>query len=98
MAHLGQLGTTTVSLEAALAFILDPGLDPASINPTRRLQAVRGFTRYLAGIDPATEVPPAGIVSYRAPRRRPHLFTGDEITTLICVPRPAVSQALRAKP
>lgn len=96
LAHLDQLGATTVTLEAALGFILDPGLDPASTNPCRRLQAVRGFTRYLAGIDPATEVPPAGIVSYRAPRRRPHLFTGDEIATLMATAAASARTVQRA--
>ena len=38
----------------------------------RRMTAVRGFARYLAGIDPATEVPPLGLVPYR-PRWRPDL-------------------------
>lgn len=81
--YLDVLDADTVTLEAALAFVLDPDLDPASTSPSRRLQAVRGFARYLAGIDPATEVPPAGIVSYRAPRRRPYLFTDDEIRVLM---------------
>lgn len=80
---LDYLGAETVSLDVALGFILDPDLDPASTNPSRRLQAVRGFARYLVGIDPATEVPPAGIVSYRAPRRQPYLFTDDEIRLLM---------------
>lgn len=80
---LDFIGAQTLTLEAALEFILDSDLDPASSNPSRRLQAVRGFARYLAGIDPATEVPPAGIVSYRPPRRQPYLFTDDEITLLM---------------
>jgi integrase/recombinase XerD len=81
--YLEFVGAEAVTLEVALQFILDPDLDPASTLASRRLQAVRGFTRYLAGIDPATEVPPAGIVSYRAPRRRPYLFTDDEISLLM---------------
>lgn len=81
--YLDVVGAETLTLEAALAFILDPDLDPASTNPSRRLQAVRGFARYLTGIDPATEIPPAGIVSYRAPRRAPYLFTDDEIGLLM---------------
>lgn len=80
---LDYVGADTVTLDVALEFILDPDLDPSSTNPSRRLQAVRGFARYLVGIDPATEVPPAGIVSYRAPRRTPYLFTDDEITLLM---------------
>lgn len=80
---LDFLGADAVTLEVALAFVLDPDLDPSSTNPSRRLQAVRGFARYLAGIDPATQIPPAGIVSYRASRRQPYLFTDAEITALI---------------
>ena len=33
-----------------------------------RLSVVRGFARYLHTLDPATEVPPAGLLTYR--RRR----------------------------
>jgi integrase/recombinase XerD len=80
---LDFVGVEAVTLEVALEFILDPDLDPSSTGPSRRLQAVRGFARYLAGIDPATEIPPAGIVSYRAPRRAPYLFTDDEISALM---------------
>ena len=36
------------------------------------MTAARGFARYLAGIDPATEVPPLGLLTY--PRRWPHPF------------------------
>ena len=53
---LDDAGAEAVTLDTALGFILDPDLDPASTNQSRRLQAVRGFTRYLAGIDPATEI------------------------------------------
>lgn len=83
--YLDYLSVEAVTLDAALEFILDPDLDPSSTGPSRRLQAVRGFTSYLAGIDPATEVPPAGIVSYRSPRRAPYLFTDDEIAALMTV-------------
>lgn len=81
--YLDVVGVDTITLETALEFILDPDLDPTSSNPSRRLQAVRGFARYLAGIDPATEIPPAGIVSYRPPRRVPYLFSDDEISQLM---------------
>lgn len=80
---LDYLGAEAVTLDAALEFILGPDLGPSSTGPSRRLQAVRGFARHLVGIDPATQVPPAGIVSYRAPRRAPYLFTDDEITMLM---------------
>ena len=79
--YLNDLGVETVTMDAVLGFVLDPDLDPASTNPSRRLQAVRGFSRYLAGIDPATQIPPAGIVSYRARAAGP---TCSATTRSIC--------------
>lgn len=93
---LDFVGAETVTLPTALEFILDPDLDPAGTGPSRRLQAVRGFTRYLSGIDPATEIPPAGIVSYRAPRRVPYLFTPEEIITVMTVVADSARTAQRA--
>lgn len=93
---LDFVGAEAVTLDVALEFILDPDLDPASSNPARRLQAVRGFTRYLSGIDPSMEVPPAGIVSYRAPRRQPYLFTDDEIAMLMATAASSARTVQRA--
>lgn len=81
--YLDSIGAETVTLAATLAFVLDPDVDPASSIGVKRLAAVRGFARHLSGIYPATEIPPAGIVSYRARRRVPHLFTDDEINQLM---------------
>jgi len=94
--YLDFVGADTITLHTALGFILDPDLDPASTNPSRRLYAVRGFARYLSGIDPATEIPPAGIVSYRPPRRQPYLFTDDEINLLITAAAGSASTVQRA--
>lgn len=94
--YLDFVGADTVTLATALEFILDPDLDPASSNPSRRLQAVRGFARYLVGIDPATQVPPAGIVSYQPARRQPYLFTDDEISLLMAAAARSARTAQRA--
>jgi integrase/recombinase XerD len=80
--YMDNIGAETVNMESALGFVLDPTLDPASSNPRRRLTAVRGFARYMSGIDPLTEIPPAGVVSYRPRRRTPHLFSDGEVATL----------------
>ena len=94
--YLDFVGADTVTLATALEFILDADLDPSSTNPSRRLQAVRGFARYLVGIDPATQVPPKGIVSYRPSRRQPYLFTGSEIATLMAAAAGSARTAQRA--
>lgn len=94
--YLDVLGVDTITLPAALGFVLDPALDPASSNPSRRLQAVRGFTRYLTGLDPATQVPPSAVVSYRAPRRQPYLFTNDEIVAVMATAAASAHTPCRA--
>ena len=49
----------------------------------RRLVVVRGFARYLQAIDPATEVPPPGLIHAVVPRAIPYLFTDDDVTALL---------------
>ena len=79
VAYLDDAGEPTVTMNAVLRFVLDPDLDPASTVPSRRLAAIRGFARYLSGIDPRTEIPPVGMVIYRARRRTPFLFSDTDV-------------------
>jgi len=39
------------------------------------MTAARGFARYLSGIDPGTQVPPAGLMPHRARWRQPFIYT-----------------------
>ena len=55
--------------------------DPAQA--IRRLGAVRQFARYRALVDPATEVPPPGLLG-RLPRRpQPHIYSDAELAALL---------------
>ena len=81
--YLDFIGAETVTMQAALEFVLDADLDPGSTIPARRLTAVRGFARYLAGLDGAAEVPPAGLVSSRARHRVPHIFSDEDVAAVI---------------
>jgi integrase len=48
-----------------------------------RLRVVRGFARYRSGDDLATEIPPLGLLPYRAMRARPYLYSEEEIRHLL---------------
>src|SRR5215831_12061769 len=48
-----------------------------------RLRVVRGFARYYSGQDPATEIPPLGLLPYRARRAQPYLYSEKEIRALL---------------
>ena len=51
--------------------------------PTRRLSAVRQFARHRAVFDPATEVPPTGLLGRRPRRKQPHIYSEAEVASLL---------------
>jgi integrase/recombinase XerD len=48
-----------------------------------RLSMVRRFARYMSALDPATEIPPQGLLPYRPRRTQPYLYSDEEIARLI---------------
>ncbi len=54
---------------------------------SNRLGVVRGFARYVHTIDPAHDVPPAGLICAPPPRATPYMFTEDNITALMVAAR-----------
>jgi integrase len=93
-AYLEAAGATTVTAELAIAWAGQPqGVHP--IIWSHRLGAARGFARYLKTIDPAAEIPPAGIWPATAPRRQPVILADGDITRLIQAAR-TLNPPLRA--
>lgn len=74
VAYLDDIGAATVTIEAAVAWSMAPDADPASSVWPRRMIVARGFARHMTGIDPATEVPPVGLIPSRQRWRSPFLF------------------------
>ena len=63
-----------------------------------RLSAVRRFAQYRRATDPRTEVPVVGLLRARYQRKRPYLYTEEEITRLMAAAaRLASPTGLRAK-
>ena len=88
-------GATTVTTELALGWACQP-TNASPIWLTHRLSAVRGFASYLYAINPATEIPPADLLS--APGYRPappYLFSDADIAALLGSAR-RLSPPLRA--
>jgi integrase len=57
-----------------------------STNPEHasfRLAVIRPFARYRATIDPATYVPPLGILGRKYRRKPPHIYSRSEIRTIL---------------
>jgi len=84
--YLEAAGAATITAELAVAWAgLPRGVQP--IMWAHRLGAARGFARYLKTIDPATEIPPAGIWPSVSPRPRPYIWAEADIGRLLAAAR-----------
>lgn len=82
LTFLENLGQQNLSTEAAVAWATLPS-DAHHRWWANRLCIVRSFATYLRTIDPATEVPPAGLLPSRPCRATPYLYSEQEITALL---------------
>ena len=76
-------GQATVTITAVLAWAREREGEVVTTLSPRRITAVRGFAHYLSGIDPATEVPPLGLLPYRQRWRQPFLYSDTDITAVM---------------
>jgi integrase/recombinase XerD len=81
VASLERAGAGTVTTQLALDWaIRTRGNDSWK---AARLSIVRGFARYLRTIDPATEIPPEGLLCGQPHYAIPHLYSDEEIARLL---------------
>jgi integrase/recombinase XerD len=93
-AFMDAAGASTVTIELALRWATAPtAVGHAYL--AQRMRAVRGFARYLHGIDPATEIPPLELLPARRHRPTPHIYSEAEIAALMTAAR-TLRPALRA--
>lgn len=86
VAYLEAAGASTVTRELAISW----AKLPASARPQHwasRLAIARGFATYLQTIDPATEIPPAGVFAVRYQRPTPYLWSDTDIRRLVLAAR-----------
>jgi integrase/recombinase XerD len=79
--YLDAHAATTVTIEHALTWAMRPGCGTAW--QSQRLAMVRGFATYLRTIDPATQIPPPGLLRGRWPRATPYLYSAAEVAALL---------------
>ena len=82
VAFLERAGATRITIELALSW----ARLPEHANPywwSMRLTVVRGFARYLATIDPASEIPPKDLLPGREQRLAPYIYSPAEVAALM---------------
>lgn len=94
VAFLDQAGTQQITTELALQWARFPNTEHAIVW-RKRLSMVRQFARYLATIDPLTEIPPSDLLPAHRPRIAPYIYAPQEIKALIvaarALPQPATA-------
>ena len=80
--YMEQAQTDFISTDLALAWAKQPTM-AQPIWRAHRLSFVRGFARYCHAIDPRTEVPPSGLLSFSRRRPSPYFFTDEDIVQLL---------------
>ncbi len=83
---LEQAHAQRITTELALAWARLP-VDVHPFTWRQRLTVARGFARYLATIDPASEVPPVDLLPGRRPRITPYIYSEAEIAALMAAAR-----------
>jgi len=94
-AYLDSVGAAHVTADLAVAWATGPA-GAAPYYHWLRLSAVRGFAGYLHGLDPAHQVPPAGLLPRAYHRPAPYLLSAGDIAALIAATatlRPALHAA-----
>ena len=82
VSFLERQGSRSITTKLAVQW----AAEPQTAKPgywAQRLSMTRGFAKYLSGIDPRTEIPPPGVLPYGNRRRKPHIYTEDEIQRLL---------------
>src|SRR6266446_9174663 len=79
---LEQKADPHVTIELAMEWAMLPTHHQPS-DWAQRLSFVRVFARHWSATDPRTEIPPAGLLPFRAQRARPYLYTEQEIQRLL---------------
>jgi len=74
----------------------EPDVPAGSGVRAMRLLVVRGFARYMEGVDPQTEVPPAGLIPSRQRRRAPFIYSDADILALMAQAQRVIREPLRA--
>jgi integrase/recombinase XerD len=79
---LEKRGETRITTQ----LVLEWATQPQHLQPSEwvaRLSGVRAFARYWSSIDVATEIPPEGLLPFRARRAKPYLYSELEVQRLL---------------
>ena len=82
VAHVEAAGSPVLTCALMIEWAQLPE-SAAPITVSQRIGAARKFATYMATIDPATEIPPPGVLAARQIRQAPYLWSQPDIARLL---------------
>jgi integrase/recombinase XerD len=83
VAYLETVGAPTITSDLAIGWAGQPADRGSPSQCAKRFRVVRAFAVYLHTIDPAVEIPPAGVFPTRRHRPTPYLWSPRDIDQLL---------------
>ena len=80
--HLEGAGAVHLTVSHALTWATQQS-QVAPVWAGAKLGVVRGFARYLSALDPATEIPPVGLLTEPSHMIVPHIYADEEVSRLL---------------
>jgi integrase len=81
-AYLDAVGAEHLTIQHAVSWAKRPATAKRSWWAVR-LSTVRAFARYMSALDPATEIPPSGLIPAQSHRVVPYIYTAGDITKIL---------------
>jgi integrase len=80
--YLDAVGAEHLTIDHAVRWAKQPA-QASAVWWAVRLSTVRAFARHLSAVDPATEIPPPGLIREPSHRIVPYIYTDVDITSLL---------------
>ncbi len=80
-AHLAAIQAEHITVDDALHWATQPS--DAPVWAAAKIGIIRVFARYLTALDPATEVPPVGLLPEPNHRIVPHIYSDDDLNKVL---------------
>ncbi len=77
-----QANADYVTTDLAMSFVMQPGRAGA-VTRRDQLTTIRLLAQYCASLDPRTEIPPSDLLPCRYRRKKPYIYTDEEIVSLV---------------
>jgi integrase len=83
VAFAGREGAYHITTDLVLRWVDDPCSQASLATKASWVSMIRCFATWLAAYEPLTQIPPHGLIPVRLRRKRPYIYSDDEIVRIV---------------